>query len=251
MIDVNIVDINEENILNYSPRCFLNSKDTGQMKKTEWVKNQMKNGLKIKLAYTKNNKKLIGYIEYIPGKHAWRAVDAKDYLFIHCLWVSPKKFRQQNLGSHLINTCIKDAKSNGFAGVAVITSSDSFMADKDVFMKNEFSIVEKSDPYSLLVKKCDNAKNPHFYDWKKQLDQLQGLHIIYSNQCPWVARFISEMKDNLLKQDITITELKTAKEAQHAPSIYSTFTFIYNGKILASHYISKRRFENIMKKEIF
>lgn len=31
-----------------------------------------------------------GFIEYLPGEHAWRAVHADGYLFIHCLWVVGK-----------------------------------------------------------------------------------------------------------------------------------------------------------------
>jgi hypothetical protein len=73
---------------------------------------------------------------------------------------------------------------------------------------------------------------------------------VYSLQCPWVARFIDEMKKRFTELDIKITELKTADEAQNAPSVYASFNLIYNGKLLSDHYISKRRFENIINKEI-
>lgn len=36
-----------------------------------------------------------------------------------------------------------------------------------------------------------------------------------------------------------------------APSIYATFNLINNGKLLADHYISLTRFNNIIKKELF
>ena len=49
---------------------------------------------------------------------------------------------------------------------------------------------------------------------------------------------------------LNFTELKSAKDAQNAPSIYSIYNLIYNGKLLADHYISSRRFQNILKKEI-
>ncbi len=67
-----------------------------------------------------------------------------------------------------------------------------------------------------------------------------------------MARFISEIDDIIKKNDvkIKITEIKTAKDAQNAPSIYTSFNLIYNGKLLADHYISARRFENIIKKEV-
>jgi hypothetical protein len=50
------------------------------------------------------------------------------------------------------------------------------------------------------------------------------------------------------KLNLKITELKTPKQAQEAPSVYSVFTLIKDGKILADHYISSTRFRNILKK---
>jgi len=93
---------------------------------------------------------------------------------------------------------------------------------------------------------------PKFKDWKKQLKQYKGLNFIYADQCPWVARSIKELskiaKEKGLK--VKITELKSAKEAQNAPSVYGTFNLVFNGKLLADHYISNRRFLNIIEKEL-
>jgi len=76
--------------------------------------------------------------------------------------------------------------------------------------------------------------------------------MLYSLQCPWVARSIVELKviaeKNGLK--VNIKEIKDAHEAQHGPSIYSAFNLINDGKLLAEHYISSRRFLNIIKKEL-
>ncbi len=248
MVEVTIIDVNKKNMKNYPPRCFINVRDQGHKQKVSWIENQFKNGLKIKLLYTKETKKLIGFIEYIPGKYAWRAVDATDQMVIHCIWISPKKYREQGLGSTLIKECCKDAEKEGLSGVAVVTSSDSFMADKQVFLKNGFTFVDEKDSYSLLFKDLNEATKPSFFNCKEQLAKYKGLHIVYSNQCPWVARFMYEMKDRLDELDITVTELKTAEEAQHAPSIYATFNFISDGELIADHYISERHFENIIKK---
>lgn len=75
--------------------------------------------------------------------------------------------------------------------------------------------------------------------------------MIYSNQCPWVARFVEEVKPILKEKGLNpaIIELKSAKEAQKAPSLYSAFNLIYNGKLLADRYISTTRFKNIIEKE--
>jgi hypothetical protein len=53
-----------------------------------------------------------------------------------------------------------------------------------------------------------------------------------------------------LKLEPDIIEIKTAKQAQKAPSLYGIFNLIYNGKLLSDRYISTTRFLNIINKEI-
>ena len=249
MTDHFIVTTDQENLTKYPPRCFINPKQIGHKKKENWIKKRLNEGLIIKLLYTKKPEKLIGYIEYIPGRFCWRAVDANEQMFIHCLWISPKKLRGQGLGSLLIDECINDAEKQGLKGVAVVASNGSFMANKDIFEKNGFKVVGESEPYVLLVNQHHQHKLPRFNNWKKKLQQYDGSHIIYSDQCCWVSRFMHEMKNRLQELDFTITKLETAQQAQQAPSVYATFNLIHNKRLLVDHYISERRFENIIKKE--
>lgn len=245
-MSVKIIDLNLKNTEQYPPACFLNPKNEGYRAKLEWLKERFKEGLKIKVLYDQKDKKIHGFIEYILGENAWRTVSAKKYLFIHCIWISPNSYKKKGYGSDLINECIKDAK--GKRGVAVVTSNGPFMASKDVFLKNGFKIVEEDGKHQLLVKQLKKGNLPKFKDYKKQLKKYKGWHIVYSNQCPWAARFISELDKKIVnKLKIKVTELKTPKQAQNAPSIYSVFSLIHNGEILADHYISNTRFNNIIK----
>jgi len=249
MTELEIIDVNKDNIIDYPPRCFLNPNHIGQKKKAEWTINRFSEGLKIKLLYL--DKKLSGFIEYIPGEYTWRAVDAKGYLFIHCIWTNPKKIRSKGYGSKLVDEAVKDAKDNNMSGVAVVTSEGSFMTSKDLFLKNGFESADYSEPFDLMIKKLKDGPLPKFMDWKKQLENYKGLNIVYSKQCPWIIRSIEEIGKVIdeNKLDAKLTELKTAKDAQNAPSIYSSFNLINNGKLLANHYISTTRFKNIIKKE--
>ena len=253
MDNVKIVDVNEKNINEYPPRCFLKTDNIGYKKKYDWLIKRFSEGLKIKNLYVEGEKNCNGFIEYIAGENAWRSVDAKDFMFIHCIWISPNKYKNLGYASLLVNECIKDAEHEEKVGVAVITSEGPFMAGKNLFLKNDFEIVDSVEPsYNLMVKTFKKGPIPKFNDWESSIAKYQGLNIIYSNQCPWVARSIKELsevaKDHSL--ELKITELKTAKEAQSAPSVYSTFSLIYNKKLLVDHYISKARFKNIIKKEI-
>jgi hypothetical protein len=126
------------------------------------------------------------------------------------------------------------------------------MADKGVFLKNGFETVEKSDRFELLALKLRGGNLPKFKDWNKQLNKYSGLNIVYSNQCPWVARSITSLSSiaKAHKLNIKVTELRTPGEAQNAPSVYSVFNLIYNGRLIADHYISDARFKNIIENEI-
>jgi hypothetical protein len=249
---VRVVVLTPENYVEFGCPCFLNPKHVGHLKKLEWLKDRFVEGFTVKLLFVENEKRPVGFIEYVPSEYAWRAVDAKNYLFIHCIWINPNKNKEKGYGSFLVNECVIDAKKQGKTGVAVITSEGPHMASNDLFVKNGFEIVEKADRFELLVKQFQKGVLPKFRNWEKQLAQYKGFNLVYSNQCPWVARSITELSGIAKEKnlELKITELTNAKEAQNAPSIYATFTLIYDGKIFADHYLSNTRFLNILKKEL-
>ena len=88
-IKTNIIDVTIDKIAEYPQIiCFINPKHEFYHLKIDWIKEQLENGLKIKLLYLEGEKRSIGFIEYIPGENCWRSVNAKDYMFIHCLWIN-------------------------------------------------------------------------------------------------------------------------------------------------------------------
>jgi N-acetylglutamate synthase-like GNAT family acetyltransferase len=250
-----IITVDKSNISEHQPTCFLNPNNVGYQIKKEWLLDRFSEGMRIKLLYLESEKKPVGFIEYVPGEYAWRAVDAKDYMFIHCIWLSKNKYKSMGYGSQLLKECETDAIENGMYGVAAITSEGPFMAGKDLFLKNEFKSIASVKPsFELMIKQYKKGPEPKVKDWESQLSKYKGLHILYSKQCPWVIRFIDEL-DKFIKKEkldikLNITELKTAEHAQNAPSLYASFSLIYNGKLLADHYISNTRFKNIIRKEL-
>ena len=246
-----IVTVTADNLTDYPQViCFINPKHEFYHKKIEWLDQQFKNGLRIKLLFIEKEKKPVGFIEYIPGAQCWRSVQADGYMFIHCLWTNGKIYQHQGLGAELIAEVERDAKD--MLGVAVIASDKAFMANRDIFIKHGYELAGESGKEQLLVKAFKKEPLPRINDWESVLNSYQGLNIVYSKQCPWVARFMEEVKPILAEEhlDVNITEIKTAKQAQNAPSLYATFNLIYNGKLLADRYISTTRFKNILKKEL-
>jgi len=136
-----IIDVTAQNIDKYPPTCFLNPKNEGYLKKVEWLKERFEEGLRIKVLYDEADGKIHGFIEYTPGEYAWRAVNAEGYLFIHCIWVTPNSYREKGYASDLIRECMNDAA--GKLGVAVVASDGPFMAARDLFLKNGFTVVEE------------------------------------------------------------------------------------------------------------
>lgn len=215
-----------------------------------WYREQFNLGLKIRLMYLQGETRPVGFIEYVPGEHCWRAVSARGYMFIHCLWTTGKKWQHRGYGRMLISEAEKDARE--MLGVAVVTSDGPFMAGKDIFLKSGYQIIEESDQDQLLLKRFREGPLPAIHNWKDELTKYRDFTIIYSRQCPWAARFIDEVKPILEEEQLkpAIIELKTPAEAQKAPSLYGVFNLIYNGKLLADRYISTTRFRNILRARI-
>ena len=208
-----IITINQENINESPVPCFMKCENIGYQKKLEWLDSKFKNGLKIKQLYLEKENKANGFIEYVPSEFAERAIDCKNYLFIQCIWMYPNKFKSKSFASKLIKEIIDEAKSKNKLGVATVTSSGSFMASKDVFLKLGFKEIETEGIYSLLSYTFNTKETnlPKFKDYKKQLENYKdGFYLLYSKQCPWVGRSIEEISQIAKKNkiDLKIIELK-------------------------------------------
>ena len=157
--ETNIVEVTVDNISQHPQAiCFINPKHELYPKKIEWLKEQFEHGLRIKLLYLEGEKRPIGFIEYVPGEYCWRSVDAKGYMFIHCLWTNGKKYQHRGFGTLLVEEVEKDAK--GMLGVTVVASDKSFMANKEIFMKNGYSIVSESGKEQLIAKRFKKGPLP-------------------------------------------------------------------------------------------
>jgi GNAT superfamily N-acetyltransferase len=223
--------------------------------KFQWIKKRMSEGLKVKMLSTPDDG-LVGYIEYVPGERGWRAVNSENYMFIHCIYME-KRCKGRGYGTLLIEDCVKDAKKANMNGVAVVTREGTWMVGKELFIKNEFKEVEKAPPdFSLLVKKFKkSAPTPSFKgQWDMKRKKFgKGLTIITSGQCPHnvtMVNDITEIAKDRYGIEPRIVEYRSYRQAQNAPWPYAVAGVLYDGKLVADHTISGRRFQNIMEKEI-
>lgn len=245
-----VLEITSENVFREGLFCIKNPKNPGFKLKMNWLEHRRKEGLKLKIL--KVDGVAAGFIEYVPGNVAWRPVNANGYMFIHCLWVYPKKFLKQGYGSLLIQHCVEDAIEQGLKGVATIASKGSWLSDPEIFEKSGFAVTEKKGRFLLMSKKLAKSNAPVFKNWEKEAEKYQGLHLLYAPQCPLFIKSVDEMTATARQKgyDLKITLLETPGAAQNAPTGYGVYNLLYNGKILADHYISNTRFTNILNKEL-
>ncbi len=231
---IQIIDVNAKNVSETGFFCYMSKRKTeGFRRKLAWVKERFAEGMRIKMLQLP----LRGFIEYIPGEYAWRPVNAKGYMFIHCLWVVGQS-RRKGLAALLLNECIKDAKKSCMKGVAMVTSEKGWLVKKRFLLEHGFESVDKAPPsYELMVKKFDHARSPSFSgDWGKKINRYsQGITVFRSDQCPYVENYVIGVKEKAKELGVgcRIVELRTSQDVRDlSPSAYGVFGITYNGNIL-------------------
>jgi N-acetylglutamate synthase-like GNAT family acetyltransferase len=256
MSKAEIVEMTEDNIFDYGFCGTRSIEHEGCRRKAEWFTKRLAEGMRYKVLYSEE-KGTIGLIEYIPGKYAWRAIEADKYMVIHCLCIFYKPFREKGYASEMIDECLEDARKEKLHGVAVVTRKGAWMAGKEIFVKKGFEVVDQAPPdFELLVKKFKkDPPDPKFTgNYEKALKKYgKGLTILWSDQCPFIAKAIKEIGEMIEDRygiEAKMIQINNHEDAQNAPSPYAIFNLIYDGKLLAFHPISSKRFMNIMDKEL-
>ncbi|WP_420399644.1 GNAT family N-acetyltransferase [Flagellimonas sp.] len=247
-----LVEVTPENAQKETFFCIKDTKRQGFKDKAQWYEKRYKEGLRIKIL--KNDEdKMIGFMEYVPAKYAWRPLDADSHMFIHCTYIYSKKERSKGYGSLLILDAEKEAKALGLDGLCVMTSKGGWLANKTLFEKNGFQQIEVKDRFELLHKTWnDKSEKPKFHNWTKQQGKYKGWHLLYADQCPWSEKSVTAILNIAMAHgvDIKVSKIETVDEAKMAPSGFGVFNLLHDGKLLEDHYLSGTRFRTILKKEL-
>lgn len=252
MSEYEIVDTNAENIGRCGFCGYKAGRSEGHRRKSEWLKERYAEGLRFKVLRSQASGD-IGMIEYAVGNQAWRPVEAEGYLVIHCLMVNGKH-KGKGLGKLLLESCLEDAKKSKCQGVAVVTSSDSFMAGSDLFIKAGFVPVDRIPPYELLAKRLKRAApDPRFIVDRERLPKRyrKGLTILAADQCPMVPKCVEEIAEasRTLGLEPNVVRIRSAKASRELPTPYGMFGILHDGKLVAERPISATRFMSIMRRE--
>lgn len=246
-----LAHVGPENLAECGIGCLVNRSNPGYRMKEEWLHSRFDEGLRI-LLFRDERGKPLAFLEYVPGEAAWRPVEAPGWLFVHCLWVYAAGEKVGGLGSRLIRACVDEARLSGNVGVAAMASDGPWMVGSRIFLKNGFERIDEAGRFQLVAHRLRVGPQPRFADITGQAARYQGLHLVTSGQCPMLLKSVHDLTASAAKMglDLQVTVLRSAQEAQHAPSHYGVFSLLWNGRLLADHYVSGRRFETIVRREV-
>ncbi len=251
---VEILSVNESNLETVGFFCYKSKRKTeGYARKLSWVRDRLTEGLRLQILLENGVSK--GFIEYIPGQYAWRAVNATGYLFIHCMWVVGKA-KGKGYGSRLLNMCIQEAEKGGFAGVAALTSRETWLTDANLFMKSGFEVVDTASPsFTLLAHSFGTHVKPSLpTDWSARLTAWgPDLIVVYADQCPYIDRMKQAVYNVASTLDIPAREVRltdSQQVQQEAPSPYGVYNIVYRGQLIAAHPIGTDALMDLMRVRI-
>lgn len=252
MAAVEIVDVTEGNVQSAGFFCAMSKPDSkGYQDKLEWLKARFREGLKIKLIVRGGR----GFIEYVPGEFAWRAIDAPRFMVIHCLWVVGRA-KGRGSGAALLNECVRDARSQGMDGVAAVTARHKVgLVDTGFFLHQGFRVVESAPPgLDLVALKFGRGPDPKFAGgWDEKLGALgRGLTVFSSPQCPYARegaeRVVSLARSmNIPARAVRLTRLDELRK--RAPSAYGSFDVACDGQVVANlyHLMTAQRLRKLLQ----
>jgi ribosomal protein S18 acetylase RimI-like enzyme len=244
-----IVRVTPDNIEQEHICCAIaNNKDIQVMSKKNWLKERLDEGL----VFLKCNVRGKCFIEYIPAEYAWSPVEAEEYMYIDCLWVSGQ-FKGHGYSNLLLDKCIEDSKEKGKKGLVILSSAKKkgFLSDPEYMKHKGFETVDRADPYfELMYFPFDKSGDrPRFRSTVHEHGNMKkGLALYYTNQCPFTAKYVPLLENmaRLRGVDLTVTHIQSKDEAQNAPSPFTTFSLFYNGELVTHEILSEKKFEKIL-----
>jgi GNAT superfamily N-acetyltransferase len=245
---VELIRVNAENLDERGFFCYMSKrKAPGYAQKRDWLKDRFAEGMKLTMAHETGGR-TVGFIEYLPGEYAWRALHAPGYLVIHCLWVVGKG-KGKGYGSLLLQSCLDDARAGNYNGVVMLASDGVWLAKKELFLKHGFEDIAQAAPsFHLLVKRFGKAPLPSFPgDWEARAARFgAGLTVIRTPQCPYIEDAAKLALDWAASKGLSarVASFQSAKELQErSPSPYGVFGIVLDGRLLSYHYLLPKDFE--------
>lgn len=271
---MNLIKLTHDNLEQEHICCAIaNKKDIQVMSKKNWLKERLDEGL----VFLKGDVRGKFFIEYIPAEYAWTPIEAKNYIYINCLWISGQ-FKGHGYSNLLLERCIEDSKAKGKKGLVILSSKKKmgFLSDPKFLKYKGFETADTAEPYFRLMylpfakksaSKTSNPKNispkntvpentdmesadiPRFKTTVHEHGQMpKGFALYYTNQCPFTAKYVPLLENMAQERGLEFhaMQIQSREDAQNAPSPFTTFSLFYNGTLVTHEILSEKKFEKIL-----
>lgn len=235
-----VIDVGPDNVESVGFFCKMSQpKSSGYRRKLAWLRARFAEGLEIKTLDLAEGGR--GFIEFIPGEYAWRAVEAAGYTFIHCLWVVGKS-KGHGHATRLLDECVATARRQGRAGVAMLTSEGNWLLGRKLLARRGFEPVATAPPeFTLMALRFGRAEPPSMpEDWTQRARRFgDGLTVVRSDQCPYLDDAVANARAEGAANGLAarVVELSSASEVRRrAPTPYGVFALVRDGRLLTHHY---------------
>ncbi len=246
---MNLIKITHDNLeLEHICCALADKKDLQVMSKKNWLKERLDEGL----VFLKCDVQGKCFIEYIPAEYAWAPIEAKDYMYINCLWVSGQ-LKGHGYSNLLLDKCIEDSKEKGKKGLVILSSKKKmgFLSDPKYMKYKGFKTVDTANPYfELMYLPFDESINkPCFNKAVYEHKNIpKGFTLYYTNQCPFTAKYVPLLESMAKERNVVFhtVHIKTREDAQNAPTPFTTFALFYDGQFVTHEILSEKKFEKIL-----
>lgn len=81
----------------------------------------------------------------------------------------------------------------------------------------------------------------------------KGLKLYYSNQCPYTEKYVKIIKEIADSRglNLEINKYENAKQAQNAPSLFTTYSFFFNGNFVTNEILTEKNLLDFLMKMIY
>ena len=244
------IRVTKENIDKEHICCAISSnKDVQVISKKDWLRDRFDDGL----VFLKSVERGKCFIEYIPAENAWNPIDAKDYMYIDCLWVAGS-FKGHGYSSELLEYCINDSKEKGKKGLCILCASKEkpFLADPKFLKYKGFQVCDEADNgVELWYLPFDDVNDkPRFKECAKHVSiNEKGYVLYYTSQCPFNAKYVPMLEDIAKEHNVPFKaiHITTKKQAQSVPTPITTYALFYDGEYLTNEQMNVNKFLRLVK----
>ncbi len=245
-----IIRVDQSNIDREHICCAISDSkgDSGVRCKKVWMQERFAEGL----TFQKLDARGKVFIEYIPAENASCPIVADGYMFINCFWVSGQ-YKGQGYANQLLDLCSKDAQARGMKGLVALSAAKKmpFLSDPKYLKYKGFRVADTAAPYFelLYLPFAEEAEQPVFRECARTgRIEDQGFVLFYSSQCPHTAKYAPLIASMAREQGVEfkLVHLRTTKDAQQAPTPFTTYGLFHNGEFVTNEILSEKKFIRLL-----